>query len=100
MNIVVETRRASYDAVLVNLGERQQLVANALKDYEVGLTARELACILHSEGKIVTNDRNMVQPRLTELVKKGIVDVVGKRKDDLMNRNVAVYQLKNIKENV
>lgn len=92
-NITLENRRESFEKVLENLGERKQLVARALQDEPDGLTARELASKLHSEGKVVTDDRNMVQPRLTELVKDSIVKVAGRRKDKLMNRQVSVYKL-------
>lgn len=92
-HIVKETRLASYREVIANLGERQQTIVQKFKESGKYYTARELAQALYDEGKLITNDRNMVQPRLTELVKAKVVKVVGKKKDVLMNRMVAKYSL-------
>ena len=40
-----------------------------------------------------TNERNNAQPRLNELVKKNLVEVVGKKHDEVTNRNVALYKV-------
>ncbi len=70
------------------------LIIAALHDnQEQGLTAREIAIILYNQGMIISNERQATQPRLTELVDEGIVKVIGKRKDEITNRNVAVYTL-------
>lgn len=58
-----------------------------------GLTAREIAIILYNQGYIRSNDRQATHPRLTELVDKGIVEVVGKKIDEISLRNVAVYSI-------
>ena len=40
---------------------------------------------------IISNERQATQPRFTELVDEGVVKVIGKRRDEITNRNVAVY---------
>lgn len=60
---------------------------------EEGLTARECSTILYNQGKIYDSSRQATAPRLTELEDKGVVKVVGKKFDNVTNRNVAVYAL-------
>lgn len=58
-----------------------------------GLTARECSTVLYNQGKIYDSGRQATAPRLTELEDKGIVQIIGKRLDNITNRNVAVYAL-------
>ena len=58
-----------------------------------GLTAREVAVILYNKGLLINNERQATAPRLTELVDKGKVVVVGKKKDYITNVSVAVYTI-------
>lgn len=74
-----------YDLIIATLHDNQ----------EQGLTARETAIILYNQGMIIINERQATQPRFTELVDEGIVKVIGKRKDEITNCNVAVYALNN-----
>ena len=59
---------------------------------EEGLTAREIAIILYEKGLTRSNERGQVQPRLTELVDRGDIEVVGKKYDNLTERKVATYK--------
>lgn len=97
-NTTKETRKESHLEILQNLGDRQRMVLTSMlfnkKQYgRVDMTARELAKDLHSRGLIPTPERNMVHPRLNELVELGVVEVTGKKLDVEMNRNVATYNL-------
>ena len=67
---------------------RYKLILECLKDYQNGLTAREIA------EKLGFTERNSTAPRLTELVEMGKVEVVGKKLDKLTNTSVSVYRLK------
>lgn len=58
-----------------------------------GLTARECSTVLYNQGKIYDSGRQATAPRLTELEDKGVVQIIGKRLDNITNRNVAVYAL-------
>lgn len=79
--ITEETRREAYinrpvlrrEAILNTLGEK-------------GMTSREIAYAMGFE------DLNAVKPRLTELQSEGRVVAVGKKKDFLTGRNVAVWR--------
>ncbi len=58
-----------------------------------GLTTRECSTVLYNQGKIYDSGRQATAPRLTELEDKGVVQIIGKRLDNITNRNVAVYAL-------
>ena len=82
--ITKETRQESYVVrpkrtvqILAVLGERE-------------MTAREIAY------EMGYSDLNAVKPRLTELKEIGIVEVVGKKKDLVTDRNVAVWRKVNV----
>ena len=92
-NITTETRNASFKEILETIGDRQQVVVDYLKESDEPLSASEIAYGLYINGLVPTPERNSVHPRLTELTKLGIVRVVGKEKDRVTNRKVAVYQL-------
>lgn len=92
-NITIETRNESFDKILATIGDRQRVVVDYLKAFDEPLSASEIAYGLYINGLVPTPERNSVHPRLTELTKLGIVHVVGKRKDPITNRKVAVYEL-------
>ena len=58
-----------------------------------GMTAREIGVILYRHGLVREPTRQQVHPRLTELMQDGKIEVVGKRRDSLTKRSVAVYRL-------
>lgn len=92
-NITIETRNASFEGILKTIGDRQQIVINYLEAFDEPLSASDIAYGLYINGLVPTPERNSVHPRLTELTKMGIVRVVGKEKDKVTNRKVAVYEL-------
>ena len=72
-------------------GGRQWLVFGILEQYGA-MTAREVCSRLGSD------DMNYVRPRLTELVQMGKIEIIGKKKDVITNRNTSVYQVIKEKE--
>ena len=91
-NITKTTRKESFNKVNKTLGERQLMVLEFLKE-DGEQTTRELAMNLWNRGHIPTPERNMVHPRLNELVKLGLVKVTGKKLDSDMGRFVATYEV-------
>lgn len=87
--ITQQTRRESNQKT-----DRKTLQAEILKMLreETALTARECAAILCSKGFIPYPERAMIQPRLTELVQDGKIEVCGKTFDAVTSRTVAVYK--------
>lgn len=89
-----ETRKSSYEEVLKTLGERQSNILMFMKLSKKPYTARGLAQDMYKSGLLMSPERNMVHPRLNELVELGLVYIDGKTLDETMNRMVAVYKLK------
>lgn len=79
--ITKETRFESF--LKIEPSKREKLILSALTQ---PMTARQIAKVLGF------HDLNAVKPRLTELVGKGRVEVVGKAYDEATNRSVAVYR--------
>ena len=88
-SVTQQTRRESLEKV--NRSRLYGFIIEALSQVPDGLTAREISHILYNEGAVLHQDRQAVQPRLTELVSKEVIKVSGKRFDPITNRNVAVY---------
>lgn len=91
MSITSETRRESNEKI--DKKRLYDLIISTLIDFKEGLTARELAVVLYSKGLIISNERQATHPRLTELVDAKKIIVVGKKFDEISQRNVAVYAL-------
>lgn len=87
--ITKQTRRESHGTV--NKNKMYGLIIEQLKYQD--MTAREVAVVLYRHRLVLTPARQQVQPRLTELVQDGRVEVVGKRLDTLTGKRVAVYRL-------
>jgi hypothetical protein len=71
--------------------KRYSQIMSILK--ERTMTAKEVAVEMNMRGFVPTSERNFAAPRLTELVDRGIVEVVGKRKCQYSNKMVAMYKL-------
>lgn len=84
-------RNCQMEAYKLRPGGRQWLIYGILEQYGA-MTAREV-CI-----KLGSNDMNYVRPRLTELVQMGKIEIIGKKKDVITNRNTSVYQVIKEKE--
>ena len=82
--ITAETRAESFLAISTN--RRQEQVIDALVGYDKGLTAEEVA----SRMDVPTYQ---ARPRLTELIQRGIVTVIGKRRSPITGRNIAMFAL-------
>ena len=57
-------------------------------------TAQEIAQSLHKKKCVEYGLRQEVQPRITELVNKGVIEVVGSRVDNHTHKKVSVYSLR------
>jgi len=78
----------------IELGDRQQVVYDTLKRMEDGATAKELSVHLYQQGKVMSNERNSVHPRLNELIQLGLVQVSGKKTCQYTDRKVSIYKVK------
>lgn len=84
----------------VDKTKRYKQIIEILKDNPDGLTAKEIACVMYSNGLIPSRERNFTAPRLTELSYKGIVEPIGKKKCTFTGKTVAVYALREVQTNI
>lgn len=91
MNTVTQqTRRESF--LKVDLTKRELEVLEILQD-GIERTAREVSEEMCERGFTNTVERNNASPRLTSLLEKRKVVIVGKTLDHITNRRVAVYKV-------
>ena len=88
--ITHETRRASHASV--NKEIRYEQIKDILKNNT--MTAKEIAVEMCNLGFTPNSERNFSAPRLTELVKEGVVEVVGKKSCGYTGKTVSIYKLK------
>lgn len=79
-------RNCQLEAYKLRPGGRQWLIFGILEQHGA-MTAREVC------SKLGSDDMNYVRPRLTELVQMGKIEIIGKKKDVITNRNTSVYQV-------
>ena len=94
--VTPDTRREANETV--DKETRYKQILEVLQGKE--LTAKEIAVEMQRSGDIPTSERNFTAPRLTELTHKGIVEPIGKKKCQYTNKTVAVYAIREQKENM
>lgn len=92
MSITQETRREAYEAIGPKRQIRRQMLLEILGNRE--MTVDEIEEELIRIGELRAYNRNFVAPRLTELRKKGILEVIGKRKSSVSGVMIAVWAKK------
>lgn len=88
--ITYETRRASNKTIDREIRYKQ--ILGILKNST--MTAKEIAVEMCNLGFTPNSERNFSAPRLTELVDKGLVEVIGKKVCEYTGKTVSVYKLK------
>lgn len=69
---------------------RYSQILECLGDKE--MTAKEIANEMYMRGMIPTNERNFTSPRLTEMLRDGRIEPVGKKKCDWTGKTVTVFK--------
>lgn len=77
----------------VDREKRYKQIIEIMREYELPLTAKEIAVKMHKRGYTPTDERNFSAPRLTELSNKGVVEPCGKKQCSYTGKTVAVYCL-------
>lgn len=88
--IPCETRAEAHETV--DKQKRYRQIKECLAGSD-GMTAKEIAVMMMRKGYIPTSERNFTSPRLTEMLKNGVVDIVGKKKCKYTGKTVSVYVL-------
>ena len=86
----LETRSMAHEEV--DKKQRYKQIIRVLANNE--MTAKEIAVEMCNRGYIPTNERNFSSPRITELLKKGILDCVGKKKCSYTGKTVSVFKIR------
>lgn len=79
------TKETRFDSYITHPASRCEDIRKALEGK--AMTARELTYALGF------TERNAVAPRLTEMMHRGEVVTMGKKKDEVTGKMVAVYRL-------
>jgi len=58
------------------------------------MTAKEIAVEMCNRGYTPTTERNFSSPRITELLKNGVLDCIGKKRCDYTSKTVSVFKLR------
>ena len=91
-NTTFETRAESNDSI--NREKRYKQILYCLGSCE--FTAKELAVLMCLQGYIPTAERNFTAPRLTEMMGKGLVEPVGKKRCTYTGKTVTVYRRRDV----
>ena len=88
----LETRRESYDTV--DKKKRYGQIIEIMRFNNVPMSAKEIAIEMCMRDHTPTSERNFVSPRITELMKNGIVEQTGKKKCSYTKKTVTVFSLR------
>jgi len=91
-NPLAETRAEAEEKV--DKKKRYHQIIQILSESKEGMTAKEIAVEMERRGWTPTSERNFVSPRLTEMMKLGIVDCIGKKKCQYTDVMVGVFKLR------
>lgn len=86
----LETRAEAEQAV--DKRKRYEQILDVMADYELPLTAKEIAVRMFIRGDIPDKDRNHVSPRLTEMMYDGRVEPVGKKTCEYTHKKVTCWR--------
>lgn len=93
--ITYETRKEAGQGVNKTLRRKQ--ILDILTEYGP-LTAKQISVIMHQKGYTDNEDRNNAAPRLTEMMKDGMVEAIRKEKCFYTGKTVAVFARKKLNE--
>ena len=86
----LDTRAEAEQAV--DKRKRYQQILDVMADYELPLTAKEIAVRMYIRKYIPDKDRNHVSPRLTEMMYDGRVEPVGKKTCEYTHKKVTCWR--------
>lgn len=95
-NPLKETRRESNEKVKKN--NHYFHIIEILNDFNIPLSAKEIAIEMKKRGYSKSDERNVASPRITEMLQDGFLEIVGTKKCQYTNVEVGVFIVRNIKE--
>lgn len=88
----LETRSESYESVDKN--KRYKQILEIMIDNKEPMTAKEISVEMYKRGFTPTSERNFSSPRITELLRNGTLDVIGKKRCKFTGKTVSVYAVR------
>lgn len=92
-NPLIETKVES-ELTVDKLKRYKQIIEILVENDNKPMTAKEIAVEMKNRHYTPTDERNFAAPRITELLKKGVMDCLGKRKCEYTNKTVGVFNLR------
>ena len=87
----IEARHDSYETVDKQARYNQIIECLTEKPQQ---TAKEIAVMMMQKGYIPTAERNFTSPRITERMKKGMIEPIGKKVCQGTGQKVSVFTLR------
>lgn len=97
-NPTFETRSESYESV--DKTKRYKQILEIMMDNKEPMSAKEISMEMYKRGYTPTGERNFSSPRITELLKEGTLDVIGKKKCKFTGKTVSVYTIREKQTNI
>lgn len=88
----LETRTEAYETV--DKKKRYKQILEIMTDNKEPMTAKEISVEMYKRGFTPTSERNFSSPRITELLRNGTLDVIGKKKCKFTGKTVSVYAVR------
>lgn len=70
-------------------------IIDILNDFNKPMTAKELSVEMFKRGYSKSNERNVAAPRITEMLKIGLLDCVGTKVCKYTGNNVGAFVVRN-----
>lgn len=87
----LETRSIANESV--DKKKRYKQILEIMLDTNEPMTAKEISTEMYKRGYTPTAERNFSSPRITELLKTGTLNVVGKKRCKYTGKTVSVYSI-------
>ena len=85
----LETRSLANESV--DKKKRYKQILEIMIDNKEPMTAKEISVEMYKRGFTPTSERNFSSPRITELLRNGTLDVIGKKRCKFTGKTVSVY---------
>lgn len=92
INTLRITRALSHEEVDKKTRYRQ--IVEILEESKEPLSAKEISVRMFQKGYASTSERNLSHPRISELLRVGIVDVANDKKCQYTGKTVATFKLR------
>ena len=90
-NPLIENQIEAYESV--DKQKRRMQIIGILSESKRPMSAKEIAVAMFRKGYTPTAERNFASPRITELLRTGVLDCLGKKKCEYSGKTVSVFGL-------